>query len=107
MNTTESTTAISSELLLAQVRSLTEGSVIEVKYGKRWDVNQPEVRTVRVTELMETDICYYAFTTSGHSNIRAGGVLTIWKRDNSVTFQATMRQKTGRVTALTVQGLAH
>jgi hypothetical protein len=99
--------AVTSESLSAQVRTLTEGSVIEVKYGKRWDVNQPEVRTVRVTSLLETDGCFYAFTTSGRTNNVKGGCLTIWKSDGRVTFQATMQQKVGNVASLVVQGLAH
>jgi hypothetical protein len=96
MNTTvEVTTA-------AQVLALTEGSVVQVTAGGR-------VRTVRVVELMETESCHYAFTSSGRvrPGHRAGGCFTVWKRDQSVTFQPTMQQQSHYVTALTVQGLAH
>jgi hypothetical protein len=93
--------------LPTQVRELTEGSVVEVVFGRKWDTGAPQTRTVRVTELMETDICFYAFTTSGRTPLRGGGVLTIWKRDNSVTFQPTMRQNMDRVVSINVQGLAN
>jgi hypothetical protein len=94
--------ATETKSLPEQVRTLTEGDIIEVKYGRRWDVNQPEVRTVSVTELMETDSCFYVFTTSGRTNGVKGGCLALRKDDNSVTFQATMRQQAGPVVSLSV-----
>jgi hypothetical protein len=68
-----------------------------------------KVRTVRVTESMQTDIALSQLTSSGRvrPGHRSGGCFTVWTRDNSVTFQPTMQQQAHYVTAINVLGQAH